>query len=69
SVHSKTSRGMGLMLGIVVNREARSELVKQCMDLGLLVLTAGEDTIRLLPPLTITYEEIDDAIAIMKEVF
>ncbi|MEG2296992.1 MAG: aspartate aminotransferase family protein [Clostridium sp.] len=69
SVHIKTIRGMGLMLGIVVNREARPELVKQCMDLGLLVLTAGEDTIRLLPPLTITYEEIDDAIAIMKEVF
>lgn len=65
----KTVRGMGLMLGIVVDGKERSALVNACMDKGLLVLTAGEDTIRLLPPLTITREEIDSALAIMKEVF
>lgn len=72
SLHSeriKTVRGMGLMLGIVVEKEERPSLVKACMDKGILVLTAGEDTIRLLPPLTITREEIDEAFAVMKEVF
>ena len=39
------------------------------MEKGVLVLTAGEDTIRLLPPLVITKEEIDRAVEAMKEVF
>ena len=34
-----------------------------------LVLTAGTEAIRLLPPLVITYEEMDEALAVMKEVF
>lgn len=65
----KTVRGMGLMLGIIVNKEERQALVEACIKKGVLVLTAGEDAIRLLPPLTITYEEIDRALASMKEVF
>lgn len=65
----KGIRGMGLMIGIVVEPEERAELVNRCMDKGVLVLTAGTDTIRLLPPLTITYEEMDSALAAMKEVF
>ena len=69
SPNVKKVRGMGLMLGIVVDKEKRPELVKACMDKGLLVLTAGEDAIRLLPPLVITKEEMDDALAVMKEVF
>ena len=36
---------------------------------GVLVLTAGTDAIRLLPPLVITYEEIDQALEAMKGVF
>ena len=39
------------------------------MEKGILVLTAGTDAIRLLPPLVITYEEIDKALEAMKEVF
>ena len=39
------------------------------MEKGVLVLTAGKDAIRLLPPLIITKEEIDRAVAAMKEVF
>jgi acetylornithine/N-succinyldiaminopimelate aminotransferase len=34
-----------------------------------LVLTAGQNAIRLLPPLTISYAEMDAAVEIMKEVF
>lgn len=65
----KTVRGMGLMLGIVTDKEQRADLVSQLMEQGVLVLTAGEDTIRLLPPLVISYEEMDCAAAVMKEVF
>lgn len=65
----KTVRGMGLMLGIVVDKEERAGLVAKLMEKGVLVLTAGTEAIRLLPPLVITYEEIDSAVAAMKEVF
>lgn len=65
----KEVRGMGLMLGIVVEAEKRAELVAALMEKGILVLTAGTETIRLLPPLVISYEEIDEALAVMKEVF
>lgn len=62
-------RGMGLMIGIVVDADARAALVKQIMDSGVLVLTAGANVIRLLPPLSISYAEIDEALAVMKTVF
>ncbi len=65
----KGVRGMGLMLGIAVDPEKRAGLVHSLMEKGVLVLTAGADTIRLLPPLVITREEMDTAIQAMKEVF
>lgn len=65
----KGVRGLGLMIGIQVDAAERPALVQKCMDHGLLVLTAGADVIRLLPPLTITYAEMDQAIEIFKEVF
>lgn len=69
SPNVKEVRGMGLMLGIVVEPEKRAEMVSALMDKGILVLTAGKEAIRLLPPLVISYEEINEAIAAMKEVF
>lgn len=65
----KEVRGMGLMLGIVVDPEKRAGFVASLMEKGILVLTAGTDAIRLLPPLVISYEEMDEAVAAMKEVF
>lgn len=69
SPNVKDVRGMGLMLGIVVDPEKRAEMVSALMDKGILVLTAGKEAIRLLPPLVISYEEMNEAIAAMKEVF
>lgn len=69
SPYVKDVRGMGLMLGIVVDPDKRAELVASLMAKGVLVLTAGTEAIRLLPPLVISYEEMDEAIAVMKEVF
>ena len=65
----KTVRGMGLMLGIVVDKESRTGMVNRLLEKGVLALTAGQETIRLLPPLVISYEEMDSAVAVMKEVF
>ena len=72
NIHSdkiKEVRGIGLMLGIVVDPDKRADYVQAMMDKGLLTLTAGKDAIRLLPPLTLSLEEVDKALEIMKEVF
>ena len=59
--------GMGLMLGIEVNAPyTNKELAAKLVENGLLVLTAGAK-IRLLPPLVITKEEMDEGLAIMKK--
>ncbi|MGN1276843.1 MAG: aspartate aminotransferase family protein, partial [Floccifex sp.] len=65
----KEVRGMGLMIGIVVDSKRRASLIQQLMDHGLLVLSAGSDVIRLLPPLILSYEQIDEVISVMKGVF
>lgn len=65
----KEVRGIGLMLGIVVDPDKRADYVQAMMDKGLLTLTAGKDAIRLLPPLTLSLKEVDEALSIMKEVF
>ena len=57
-----------LTSGIGVDPQKRSDYVRALQEKGVLVLTAGEDTIRLLPPLVITKEDIDQALACMKEV-
>ena len=60
------TRGMGLMIGITVNEGWNNrEIADQLVENGLLVLTAGPG-IRLLPPLSITREEMDEGISRMK---
>ncbi len=61
----KQVRGMGLMIGIAVSNPP-GDVVKACRERGLLVLTAGEDTVRLLPPLVISDGEIDTGLAALK---
>lgn len=58
--------GIGLMVGITLKTKKAADIVKQGLENGLLLLTA-KDKLRLLPPLTITYEEIDKGMAILKE--
>ena len=59
--------GLGLMIGAKLNGISPSDATKQAVDRGLLVLTAGEK-MRLLPPLTIEYEDIDKGINILGEI-
>ncbi|MCP8966991.1 acetylornithine transaminase [Ectobacillus ponti] len=60
-------RGKGLMLGVVCTQEV-APWVTALRQAGLLVLNAGPNVIRLLPPLTVTKEELEKAAAIMKHV-
>ncbi len=61
-------RGMGLMIGVGVQGMKHSELRDKLMAEGLLALTAGSDTLRLLPPLVISQEEMDKGLSIMAKV-
>ncbi len=58
------ARGKGLMLGFQVTG-APADYVKAAAECGLLLLSAGTDTVRLLPPLNITDEELQEGIAIL----
>jgi acetylornithine/N-succinyldiaminopimelate aminotransferase len=61
-------RGRGLLLGAVVDRPA-ADVVTACRELGLIVLTAGEEVVRLAPPLTVDAEEIVVATARLSSAF
>jgi acetylornithine/N-succinyldiaminopimelate aminotransferase len=60
-------RGRGLLLGVETTRPA-ADLVVECLERGLLVGTAGESTLRLTPPLTLTADELEHGLAILEEV-
>lgn len=62
----KSVRQQGLMIGIEVDGNA-GDIAKKCTENGLLVITA-KTLLRMLPPLNIKYEEIDEALAILKKV-
>ena len=59
--------GLGLMIGISLKTKKAPDVLKACLDKGLLVLTA-KDRVRLLPPLTITKEELEAGAAVLCEV-
>ncbi|MDQ0217544.1 acetylornithine transaminase [Peribacillus cavernae] len=57
----KEVRGLGLMIGIELKEEAQSVL-ETLQEKGMLILTAGSNILRLLPPLTADIQEIDLAV-------
>lgn len=64
--HVKEVRGMGLIIGIELDVPA-SPLVDACRNSGLLVLTAGKgNVVRLVPPLIITEQELNQAAEILR---
>jgi acetylornithine/N-succinyldiaminopimelate aminotransferase len=63
----KEIRGIGLMLGICFDCDIKP-IVGKCFENGLLVVGAGTNVIRLVPPLNVKIEEIDKAIEILQEV-
>lgn len=61
----KSVSGIGLMLGAELDGVSAGDLLKAALEKGLLVLTA-KTKLRCLPPLTITYEQIDAGMAILR---
>ena len=61
-------RGMGFMQGMVLTIPV-GEVVKAALDNGLVVLSAGKDVLRLLPPLVSTKEDIDAMATILSDIF
>ena len=55
-------RGVGLMIGIELRRKVGAYLRRLMMDEGVLALPAGSNVLRMLPPLTVSEEEIDYAV-------
>ncbi|MDF2473097.1 MAG: argD [Anaerocolumna sp.] len=61
-------RGKGLMQGLQFNGPVKDYIAK-AMEKGLIIITAGGDTIRLVPPLIITKEHVDEMIEILESCF
>jgi len=61
------ARGRGLLLALDVDRPA-AEVVANAFERNVLVCTAGERTIRLTPPLTITTDELAEGLDVLQEV-
>ncbi len=58
----KMRRGFGLMQGLVLEKEAVGEVTGRALDNGLIVLSAEGNVLRLVPPLIVEREEIDEMI-------
>lgn len=61
----KERRGVGLMQGLVFDRPV-GEIITRAIDKGLILINAGAEIIRFVPPLIITREHVDEMIGILK---
>lgn len=55
-------RGKGLMQGLIVEGRSVGEIVKKGLENGLIVISAGSNVLRMVPPLVITEEHVDEMI-------
>jgi acetylornithine/N-succinyldiaminopimelate aminotransferase len=65
------SRGWGLIQGLLLHEEAKVnsiDLVKDCLLAGLLLVPAGPQVVRFVPPLIVSSSEIDQALALLDRV-
>jgi predicted acetylornithine/succinylornithine family transaminase len=58
-------RGMGLLLGVVVEGKS-ADVVARARDQGLLLVGAGPEVVRLIPPLNVAFEELDQALEMLE---
>ncbi|UFP93388.1 acetylornithine transaminase [Gloeobacter morelensis] len=65
----RTARGRGLMQGLVLSEPRAAEIVRLAMEQGLLLVSAGPEVIRFVPPLIVSAIEVDEALAILEGVF
>ena len=63
----KDVRGQGLMIGVDLDIDAK-QVADKCLKNGLLINCIGSNTLRFLPPLTVTTAEVDEAVDILTKV-
>ncbi|MCI0850382.1 MAG: aminotransferase class III-fold pyridoxal phosphate-dependent enzyme, partial [Chloroflexi bacterium] len=61
------ARGKGLMWAVALGQEAAAEVAAGCLKRGLIVNNVRPDAVRLLPPLTVTREELDEGLDILEQ--
>lgn len=62
----KERRGLGLMQGLVMDRPV-GDIINKALNKGLILINAGADVIRFVPPLVITKQHVDDMCVILRE--
>jgi acetylornithine/N-succinyldiaminopimelate aminotransferase len=66
----KQVRGRGLMIGIELTSDyTPQQIVEKARERCVLVISAGSNTVRLLPPLIVQKEHIDEAMQVFEECF
>ncbi len=61
-------KGYGLMLGLALNEPKARDIVRQCLEKRLIINATDETTLRFVPPLILSVEQVDEAIAIIASV-
>ncbi|HLG11479.1 MAG TPA: aspartate aminotransferase family protein [Dehalococcoidia bacterium] len=61
------SRGKGLLLAVAFNQDIAEKVVLDCLANGLIVNNVRPNAVRLAPPLTVSNEEVDEALAILEK--
>ena len=61
--------GLGLMIGITPEKKKAADIVNECLENGVLCITAGQNRVRLLPPLNIPDDLLREAAEVIKAAF
>jgi len=61
----KEVRGMGLLIAVEMSKEIAGATVAKCLEAGLLLNAVRPNMLRFMPPLNVTRDEIDEAVAIV----
>ena len=65
----KERRGKGMMQGLEVTDRPVGEIVKRALEHGLVIITAGSNVLRFVPPLVITKADVDEMIEKLRKSF
>lgn len=64
----KDVRGLGLSIGVdLTDKDTTTKIIYECQQNGLVLISLGESTLRVQPPLVITYEQMDKSIEIIEQ--
>ena len=61
-------RGMGLLIGLEMNKDLSGEIVGKALEKGLLINAVRPNMIRFMPPLNVSKDEIDQAVKVIDEI-